>query len=169
MPLQIESGSSGGIGRQLREAREAAALSIEEVSWRLRIRPDVLRALEDDDFSGLGHSGFVGTHLRSYSKLLGLDAGALVRAYRRTIGPKVQSSISALDEQEKEARRHLPRSRWLLAATMAAAGLLAASVFGVLRGPGAASIARRSAFPAAPRIQYEQASRGLAPAAAEQV
>lgn len=154
MPVASES----GIGSRLREARTGRNLSIEELAWRLRIRPELLRALEADAFDELGHHGHIRTHLRSYARILGLDSGDILRAYERLHEPVATSSLSALDEADRAARKHGQRSRWLRAAVVASVLLIAGSVLGVLKGPG--GDAQPSARPSA-RVQ--QAARVVKP------
>ncbi len=158
-----------GIGSLLRHARSERGLSIEEVAWRLRIRPEKLRALEDEQFSHIGHEGFVRAHLRSYAKAVGLDAGEIVRLYRRRPESQDLSPIQALDQKNRVARKQRPRSRWVPAAAIASVLLIAASVVGFLRGPGAGHDVRPSTFPAGPRVAFEQASRAVKPLTSEQV
>ena len=45
-------------GEVLREARERKGLDIQSVSRRLRVRPDILRAIEESDFSRLPARGY---------------------------------------------------------------------------------------------------------------
>jgi cytoskeleton protein RodZ len=63
-----------GAGRRLREAREAAGLTLAEVSSRLKMPLRVVQSLEDEDWSRLGAPVFVRGQLRSYARLLGIDA-----------------------------------------------------------------------------------------------
>jgi cytoskeleton protein RodZ len=63
-----------GVGRRLREAREAAGLSQAEVSARLRMPQRVVQSLEAEDWARLGAPVFVRGQLRSYARLLGIDA-----------------------------------------------------------------------------------------------
>lgn len=157
------------IGSLLRDTRTARNMSIEDVAWRLRIRPEILRALEDEDFASLGHHGFVRTHLRSYAKVLGLDTGDVLRTYRKLHEPKgAPTPLEALDEQDRVARKHRPRPRWMLAACLAAALLIAGSLAGFMRSQGTKPVAQPSKLPAGPRL-IEQASRALSPAKTEQV
>jgi len=150
--------SESGIGALLSEARTARNLSIEELAWRLRIRPELLRALEADAFDELGHHGHIRTHLRSYARILGLDAAEILRAYERLHEPVHTSPLSALDEQDRAARKHGHRSRWLRAAVVASALLIAGSVFGVINGPGG------DATPSArPSARVQQAARAVKP------
>lgn len=63
-----------GVGRRLREAREAAGLTVAEVSSRLKMPLRVVQSLEAEDWSRLGAPVFVRGQLRSYARLLGIDA-----------------------------------------------------------------------------------------------
>lgn len=63
-----------GAGRRLREAREAAGLSLAEVSSRLKMPLRVVQSLEAEDWGRLGAPVFVRGQLRSYARLLGIDA-----------------------------------------------------------------------------------------------
>jgi cytoskeleton protein RodZ len=63
-----------GVGQRLREAREAAGLTLAEVSSRLKMPLRVVQSLEDEDWSRLGAPVFVRGQLRSYARLLGIDA-----------------------------------------------------------------------------------------------
>lgn len=65
-----------GYGGRLKQAREAADLSLEEVSTRLKVPARVLRGLEAGDTAQLGAPIFVQGHARSYARLLGIDIEA---------------------------------------------------------------------------------------------
>ncbi len=65
-------------GRQLREARERTGRTIAEASAEARMPTRVLEALEAGDWARLGAPVFVRGQLRSYARLLGLDANAFV-------------------------------------------------------------------------------------------
>lgn len=62
-----------GCGAALREAREAAGLSIEQVASQLHMTVRSVANLEADDWSSLGAPVFVRGQLRSYARLLGID------------------------------------------------------------------------------------------------
>lgn len=69
-----------GCGRRLREAREAAGLSLADVGARLKMPVRVVESLEREDWSRLGAPVFVRGQLRSYSRLLGLTTEPIVTA-----------------------------------------------------------------------------------------
>lgn len=68
-------------GEQLRQARIRKGLDIHSVSRRLRIRIDILRAIEDGNFAALPPSGYVRNMVNAYARLVGLDPLALSELY----------------------------------------------------------------------------------------
>lgn len=91
-----EEAVAAGPGQRLRLAREAAGLSREEVSTRLRLRLELIRALEEDDYAHLPPLAFVSGYLRSYARLLELPAEELVAMLeRRDESPVLVSPVMA--------------------------------------------------------------------------
>jgi cytoskeleton protein RodZ len=74
------------LGQQLREAREARGLSIEDVAQGTRIRVAYIRALEDERFADLPAPVYVRGFLRNYATFLGLDAEELIGALEQQSG-----------------------------------------------------------------------------------
>lgn len=77
-------GSAGipaaSLGRMLREARERLGLSVADVAHQIKLAPRQIEALEADDFQHLPEMTFVRGFVRSYAKVLHLDAGTLLAA-----------------------------------------------------------------------------------------
>src|SRR5882724_369510 len=71
------------IGARLREARERLGLSVSEVAQRLKFAQRQIEALEADQAAALPGLTFVRGFVRSYAKLVGLDADPLVSALER--------------------------------------------------------------------------------------
>ncbi len=67
-------------GAIVREARESAGMSIDDVSQQLKLAPRQVVALEDDDYAQLPGRTFIRGFLRNYARLLRLDADALLAA-----------------------------------------------------------------------------------------
>jgi cytoskeleton protein RodZ len=61
-----------GCGQRLRNAREAAGLSVADVATRLKMPVRIIEALEAEDWARIGAPVFVRGQLRSYSRMLGL-------------------------------------------------------------------------------------------------
>ena len=72
----------GTLGTDLRQAREAAGLTTQELSARTKIRPSLLEAMEQDDFGQLP-AGVLGRgHLRAYAQEVHLDPDRVVQRFR---------------------------------------------------------------------------------------
>ena len=79
-PNEFVPGAEAGVGVRLRTAREAAGLSIEDVSTRLKMPVRIVQALEEEDWSRLGAPVFVRGQLRSYARLMGLVTSTTMAA-----------------------------------------------------------------------------------------
>ena len=76
------------IGAMVAEAREAADLSIAEVSERTRIRKTVIDFMEHDDFSHCGGDIYAKGHLRAIGTAVGADASGWVAEYNVSGRPR---------------------------------------------------------------------------------
>ncbi len=65
------------IGQQLRQARQARSLTLEQVASATHVRVHYLQALEDGDLEAVPSLAQARGFLRIYAEHLGLDAGAL--------------------------------------------------------------------------------------------
>jgi cytoskeleton protein RodZ len=72
---------SEGIGARLRSARERSRLTILQAAERLHVDPDILEALEAENFAALGAPVYVKGHLRHYAELVGESPEALFEIY----------------------------------------------------------------------------------------
>lgn len=68
-------------GEVLREARTRKGYELATVARRLRIRPDILRAIEEGDFSAMPPKGYARNMVNAYARLLGLNATDIVNMY----------------------------------------------------------------------------------------
>lgn len=106
------------IGAELRAARERAGLSVIDVAQRLKFAARQIEALEADNFAALPGLTFVRGFLRSYAKLLGLDADRLVsaleRAAARDAGPSTVQlqSLTATTAKPFPMRQANTGSAW---------------------------------------------------------
>jgi cytoskeleton protein RodZ len=161
----VPNATTAGIGETLRTAREAVGTSIEEAAWRTRIRPEYLRALEEERFDACGHPAFARGHLHSYARFLGLDAREIVRRYVGTYENAEPSSLTKLDAQVKEAKRP-PKPNWLIAAIVAGVMLIGASLVGIVHGPGPRTGPEHDALPSLPASASSAAKPSAAPTVA---
>ena len=61
--------------------RERKGYDVGTVARRLRIRPDILRAIEDGDFSAMPPRGYTRNMVNAYARLLGLNTTEIVNMY----------------------------------------------------------------------------------------
>ena len=71
-------------GKTLREARERSGLSVADVAEQIKFAPRQIEALEAGDFQHLPEMTFVRGFVRSYAKILHLDAQPLLAALPQT-------------------------------------------------------------------------------------
>lgn len=68
-------------GTVLREARERKGYDLSSAARRLRIRPDILRSIEDDDFARMPPRGYTRNMVNAYARLVGLNPTEITRMY----------------------------------------------------------------------------------------
>ena len=123
-----------GVGAALRKARTKRGLTVDEAARDTRIRPDVLAALEDEDFGRLLGDVYVRGCLRSYAQYLGLNPDKVIELYARhadePMPPSRPVSPMGTVERAMTASRFRDNQRLIL---LGAVTLLAvALVLGVL-------------------------------------
>lgn len=69
-------------GDALASARERKGLDLSTAARKLRIRPDILRAIEEGDFSRMPPRGYTSNMVGAYARLVGLNPTEMTRAYR---------------------------------------------------------------------------------------
>lgn len=79
------------VGARLAQLRTAKGWSIDDVSARLKVSPQKVRALEAGDLSHLPDRTFAAGIVRSYAKMLGADPAPFTQAMRRANGPVEQN------------------------------------------------------------------------------
>lgn len=110
------------VGIRLRTAREAAGMSVLDVSQHIKLSAKQIEILENDGFDELGlvfSRGFV----RNYARLLGLDANSLIVDMASTMQDKAEP-LSIHDE-------HIPLTTGLSKYWLVMAGLAITLVIGV--------------------------------------
>lgn len=89
----VENASSPGM--QLRRAREQAGVSLEFIAERTLISLHKLRALENDDFAGVGGRAYATGYTRAYARVVGVDAKDIVRNIEAALGAEPSRSATA--------------------------------------------------------------------------
>ncbi|KWE71089.1 XRE family transcriptional regulator [Burkholderia ubonensis] len=125
------------VGGRLAQLREAKGWTVDDVSARLKVAPQKLRALESGDISHLPGVTFAIGVVRSYAKMLGVDPEPFAQALRRERGePEVDLSMPASSGTDLPrgrvsiplggSSRHRP---WLWGTAAALVALIAAAMW----------------------------------------
>ncbi|MCU1592827.1 MAG: rane protein [Frankiales bacterium] len=93
--MQTES-AEPGLGAALREAREAAGKTVEQISSHTKIRATVIRDLEADRFGSSGGAVYARGHLKSIASALMIDPAPFLQLFDREQG---QAAPPALLDQ----------------------------------------------------------------------
>lgn len=126
------------IGETLAEERERAGLSVTQVSLQTRIRETVIRGMEADDFSACGGNFYARGHIRSISRVIGIDPEPLVAEFDATHGgaPQPVSAVSAFEPEQPVAFRERRSPNWSAAMALALAAVVIYGVFQVVGHDG---------------------------------
>ena len=118
------------VGAQLRAAREQLGWSVIDVAQRLKFAPRQIEALESDNHAALPGLTFVRGFVRSYAKLLGMEADGLVGALERAAALEVGPSTVQLQSLTATPQRFPMRNSssgsawpWVVAMVVAVVGL----------------------------------------------
>lgn len=155
-------------GRRLREARERQGLQTADVAERLHLQQAQVEALEHDDYSRFSAPIFISGYVRSYARLLGLDADALVRALEQE-GLEQPPILSELTAKMPAGRRSRGLSARARAAVVAGGTIVFLSLLWLLLQParlGTGESEPGGVSPAAPAPALAPPATGPAAAAA---
>ena len=116
-PLPV---AEAGPGAQLRAAREAAGLSLDQVAQQLKLAQRQVKALEDENFSELPGRTFSRGFVRNYARLLNLDPVLLLSQLPDAahapslVSPALHSTGSMIAELPSSAVARPSLARWLI-------------------------------------------------------
>lgn len=85
------------VGAYLREARESAGFSLEEIAERTRIPLTVIKDLEAERFDSSGGTAYARGHIRAIAKILNTDIDRLMIAFDESTETDTTSMIELLD------------------------------------------------------------------------
>ena len=114
-------------GAMLRRQRQHIDWTVEEIANALCLSPDLIKALEDDDYVNMGGSTFTLGYLRAYARLVGIDIEDAIVSHR----DEIPEYIPEPDNIPGDSRRRGGRARssrrnlWLGLAVLLALGVIA--------------------------------------------
>jgi cytoskeletal protein RodZ len=113
------------VGTYLREAREAAGYSVEEISSLTRIRPAVIKDLEAENFISSGGNAYARGHIRTIAKFVNTDLDRLLTAFEECTGENNRPMIELLEENNATSLRHRSSVKVSRKVLIAAVGIVA--------------------------------------------
>jgi cytoskeleton protein RodZ len=115
------------LGAVLREAREHLGLSVADVANQIKFAPRQIEAIEADDYQNLPEEAFLRGFIRSYAKILQLDAQKLLAALPHNMTKTATMELTPASVGAPFPNAHsLPRQNLIL--------LVAAAVLAVFAG-----------------------------------
>jgi cytoskeleton protein RodZ len=112
-------------GQRLREAREAAAMSLEDVATATRIPTRHLESLENSEFSKLPAPTYSIGFAKSYAAAVGLDRAEIGEQLRAELGDTRPATFTADGFEPGDPARAMPK--WLILAALVAVVLAVAA------------------------------------------
>lgn len=124
-----------GCGARLTWERERAGMTVTDIAARLRLHPKQVRALEAQDLAALPESAYVRGFVRSYARILGIDAVPLLADLDARAAPASGSVVDGMtghsDYSPVRAAAQESASRRLVIG-LAVIGLVALGIIGWL-------------------------------------
>lgn len=117
------------VGARLRRAREAAGLSLAQVSETTRIPMRMLVLIENGDFAALPGRTYATGFTRTYARALGLDEAECVEAVRGELGLSSRAEPVAAPAFEPGDPARVPTARLAWLAALGAIGVIVAGLF----------------------------------------
>jgi cytoskeletal protein RodZ len=113
------------VGTYLREAREAAGYSVEEISSLTRIRPAVIKDLEAENFISSGGNAYARGHIRTIAQIVHTDLDRLLTAFEECTGENNRPMIELLEENNATSLRQRGSVKVSRKVLIAAVGVVA--------------------------------------------
>jgi cytoskeleton protein RodZ len=130
-PVAAEPPSS--FGARLAWEREKAGLTVTDIAARLRLHPKQVRAIEQEHLDELPEAAYVRGFVRSYAKIVGIDATPLLADLNDRIAPPAGSVVDGMtangDYSPVRAAARETASRQIVIG-LAVVGMIALGVIG---------------------------------------
>lgn len=85
----------GNTGKQLRQARESAGLTLTQVAESQHLRPSIIQAIEEGDYRQIDSELFLKGYVRTYAGLVGLDADSVIALLNKELEPLRREKAAA--------------------------------------------------------------------------
>lgn len=137
--VQPDQVTAEPVGEQLRRERERLGLSVSAIADEQHLRPSVIQAIENGDYSKIDSELFLKGYVRAYARQVGLDGDSVIADLNRELEParqqkELEHQASPLVSIERKKRRKRQVAKLLLALLVVA--LVAYLVAGFLGEQG---------------------------------
>ena len=112
------------IGNQLKKARQKKQVTLKDVYAYTKIQPDMLSALEDDNFQKIPNPVYVKSFLKEYARYLGLDAGQILNEYAQLYEKKFFEEDRHVEERPKTSMRKIINTQHIKSIRLVFAGII---------------------------------------------
>ena len=85
---KIASKYSETPGEILRKKREEVGISIDEVSEKLNLQPNLIESLENNNYEIFNVETYLKGYLRAYAKFIGVDGDKVISLYNQQYAEK---------------------------------------------------------------------------------
>ncbi len=85
----------GNTGKQLRQARESAGLTVTQVAESQHLRPSIIQAIEEGDYRQIDSELFLKGYVRTYAGLVGLNANSVIASLDKELEPLRREKAAA--------------------------------------------------------------------------
>ncbi|GDX23028.1 membrane protein [Actinomycetes bacterium] len=118
------------LGSELKSARTASGLSVEELAARTRIRTALIKELENDNFINCGGDTYARGHIRAIARTLEINGDQLLLEFSETFSPEERPMMDLLVENSaaRPPREKKPISWKVLSGIAASIVVVVASV-----------------------------------------
>ena len=91
-------------GAQLARQRQSAGLSVNDIAATLRLHPNQVRAIEEEDLARLPAVAYVRGFIRSYARVLNIDPAPLLTDLNAKLAPARESVVDGMAADHSAAR-----------------------------------------------------------------
>ena len=100
-------------GERLKRAREQAGFNLETLARRLHIRPDIISAIENEDFQNMPAVGYAKNMIRSYARTVGLNQNEITEMYLHELAAFERADVMDVSADASVAQTRQRRSSFL--------------------------------------------------------
>lgn len=135
-PFEDVPEETHSIGRELRQARIAAGLTVDDVSSATRVRIAIVHAIEADDFAPCGGDVYARGHIRTLARAVHIDPAPLIARFDAGHGGRPAPTPAAPLFEAERIRPERRGPNWTAAMVAAIVAVIGFVAFTAFKGEG---------------------------------